>query len=174
LALLAPDGPRHVGSVGWLVPTAQYFIDLKSVAALIFMAWPTARPHAATPALARVLDREADRRHRLFRVLRDSPGAKTTAYTTPPEDALVTGAVLEMADRLLSTRDEEEAATYLEPLAKAAIGVHPPISYPLRRPAGSSFPLQVILLAHRRRLKGSRTEIIRRHSGLTRVQVTGH
>ncbi|MER7988201.1 TniQ family protein [Streptomyces noursei] len=41
--LLDPDGPKAVGSFGWLAPTAQYFIDLRTLSALIFMTWPRAR-----------------------------------------------------------------------------------------------------------------------------------
>ncbi|MET9966563.1 TniQ family protein [Streptomyces sp. NPDC006356] len=66
LSFLSPDGPEQVSSIGWLTPTAQYFQDLRGVVALIFMTWPEARPHAATPELARIIDTEAERRHELF------------------------------------------------------------------------------------------------------------
>ncbi|KJY16064.1 hypothetical protein VR46_45380, partial [Streptomyces sp. NRRL S-444] len=69
---LASDGPEHVNSVGWLVPTAQYFTDLRTVATLILMTWPEARTHAATSTLAKILDQEAEQRHRAFENVRDT------------------------------------------------------------------------------------------------------
>lgn len=64
--LLDPDGPRSVGSFGWLIPAAQYFIDLRALSALIFMTWPRASELADTEALAVLVDREAEKRHAEF------------------------------------------------------------------------------------------------------------
>ncbi|WP_079429004.1 MULTISPECIES: hypothetical protein [Streptomyces] len=54
--LLDPDGPKEVGSFGWLIPAAQYFVDLRAVSALIFMTWPRAREFADVEALAVLVD----------------------------------------------------------------------------------------------------------------------
>ncbi|UQW99181.1 TniQ family protein [Streptomyces sp. RerS4] len=174
LALLAPDGPDHVSSVGWLIPTAQYFNDLRTVATLIFMTWPEARPHAATRTLAKILDHEAEQRHRAFENVRDTPGAyrrKVSIYVAPPENPAVTAAVLEMADRFLSAPDEREAARFLEPLAVEATYIHRKVGYALRTKPGTSFPLQVALMAHRRGESSTATaeEIITKHGGFRRA-----
>ncbi|WP_406066263.1 TniQ family protein [Streptomyces sp. NBC_01077] len=174
LTLLAPDGPEHVSSVGWLIPTAQYFNDLRTVATLILMTWPEARPHAATRTLAKILDHEAEQRHRAFENVRDTPGAyrrKVSVYIAPPENPAVTAAVLEMADRFLSARDEREAARFLEFLAVEATYIHRKVGYALRTKPGTSFPLQVALLAHRRGESKAATaeEIITKRGGFRRA-----
>lgn len=171
-SLLASDSPEQVGSVGWTVPVAQYFVDLRALTSLIFMTWPEARPHAATPTLAQALDAEAQRRHEDFLRRRAAPGKSgqaARAYSGPPTDPLAAAAVFEMADRFLRTPDEHAASALLEPLAAEARYAHQPISYTIRRAHGTSIPLQVVLLTHRR---GARTEditnIIERNEGLTR------
>lgn len=174
VSFLASDGPEHVSSVGWLVPTAQYFTDLRTVATLILMTWPEARTHAATSTLAKILDQEAEQRHRAFENVRDTPGAyrrKVSVYIAPSENPTVTAAILEMADRFLSAPDEHEAARYLEPLAIEATYIHRKVGYALRTRPGTSFPLQVALLAHRRGESSSATaeEIITKHGGFRRA-----
>ncbi|MBZ6257916.1 TniQ family protein [Streptomyces olivaceus] len=163
LSFLSPDGPKQVSSVGWIIPTAQYFQDLRGVVALIFMTWPQARPHAATSELARVIDAEAARRHGLFHRLGEEPrkNLRSTAYTDPPDGPVVTGAVLEIAHRLLRSPDEIAAAELLVPLVDEAKRIHQPISYPLRSPCGASIPLLVVL-AYRPRGSRSRRDHIER------------
>ena len=152
LTLLSPDGPEQVNSVGWLVPTPQYFIDLKTVAGLILMTWPVARPRALTRTVTRLLDSEVERRRRLFQHFLARPGKqhRIGAYTAPPQNPAVTGVLLEMAHRFLNTDDEEQASHDLGPLAVEAVRRHQPAAYALRTTRGASFPLQVALLAHRR------------------------
>ncbi|WP_159047383.1 TniQ family protein [Streptomyces sp. XY332] len=174
LSFLASDGPEHVNSVGWLVPTAQYFTDLRTVATLILMTWPEARTHAATSTLAKILDQEAEQRHRAFENVRDTPGAylrKVSVYIAPSENPTVTAAILEMADRFLNAPDEHEAARYLEPLAVEATYIHRKVGYALRTRPGTSFPLQVALLAHRRGQSSTATaeEIITKHGGFRKA-----
>ncbi|MET8539897.1 TniQ family protein [Kitasatospora sp. NPDC004799] len=165
LSLLAPEGPEQVGSVGWLVPTAQYFMDLKAVAAMILMSWPEARPHAPSQALAKVIDLEAGHRHEQFLELREAPRSRARIFTTPPDDSLTTAAILTIADKFLQARDEVEAATYLRPLVDEAAAINHAVSYPLRRQVGTSFPLQVVLGGHRQALgQATQEEVIERHS----------
>jgi hypothetical protein len=175
LELLSSSGPEQVGSVGWAVPVAQYFMDLRAVTSLIFMTWPEARPHAATPTLAQALDAEAQQRHNAFLERRTSPspgkaGNPARAYSTPPTDPLVAAAVFEIADRFLRSPDEVAASALLGPLAAEARYAHQPVSYNIRRARGTSVPLQVVLLTHRRqaRLGDDITALIERNEGLTR------
>ncbi|WP_338697915.1 hypothetical protein V2W30_18335 [Streptomyces sp. Q6] len=65
---MAPDlGATR--SVGTLVSTSQYFMDLRTLMALIFASWPAGRTYAATQSLASALDAEAERRHKAYRDL---------------------------------------------------------------------------------------------------------
>ncbi|MFB7560102.1 TniQ family protein [Streptomyces brevispora] len=59
IGLLRPDGPREVCSVGWMVDTNQYFIDLHTVAGLITLTWPAARNLALSAEHVEILDRDA-------------------------------------------------------------------------------------------------------------------
>ncbi|MET9721665.1 hypothetical protein [Streptomyces zaomyceticus] len=175
LSFLSADGPEQVSSIGWLTPTAQYFQDLRGVVALIFMTWPEARPHAATPALARIIDTEAERRHELFhrRGAQPRKNLRSTAYTDPPDDPVATGAVLEIADRLLCTPDEEAAAQFLVPLANEAKRIHQPLSYSLRSPRGASIPLRVVLAYSPRGKLRSRSDLIQAVSAGNATRATG-
>ncbi|MER5312762.1 hypothetical protein ABT034_33880 [Streptomyces sp. NPDC002773] len=76
-----------------------------------------------------------------------------------------------MADRFLSVPDEHEAARYLEPLAFEATYIHRKVGYALRTRPGTSFPLQVALLAHRRDKSKDATaeEIITMRGGFRRA-----
>ncbi|GLW75407.1 hypothetical protein Kpho02_77040 [Kitasatospora phosalacinea] len=171
-SLLDHDGPTTVGSIGWEVPTAQYFTDLRAVTALIFMSWPEARPLVATPTLAQAIDPEADRRHTAFSRLRAARGSLAgRAYSDPPTDPLVAGAVFELAARLLSSPDEVAAAAVLEPLAEEARYRHQSVSYNIRRAPGTSLPLQAVLLRPARRAPdtATTTQRLERVPGLTRV-----
>ncbi|WP_223185767.1 TniQ family protein [Streptomyces sp. CBMA152] len=171
-SLLADDGPEQIGSVGWAVPVAQYFMDLKAVTSLIFMTWPEARPHAATPTLAQALDAEAQRRHEDFAQQRAAGkrGPAARAYVVPSADPLAAAAVFEMADRFLRSSDENAASALLGPLAEEARYAHQPVSYTIRRAQGTSIPLQIVLLTHRRNARSGEnvTTLIERNEGLAR------
>ncbi|WP_249375503.1 hypothetical protein [Streptomyces sp. I05A-00742] len=84
---------------------------------------------------------------------------RSTAYTDPPDDLVVTGAVLEIADRMLGSPNEDAAAEFLIPLADEATRIHQPISYPLRNPCGASTPLLVVL-GYRPKNGRSRCDVI--------------
>jgi hypothetical protein len=65
LIALGPDGPREVGSIGWMIDTSQYFIDLHTVAGLITLTWPAAKDLALSDEHARILERDAQLREDL-------------------------------------------------------------------------------------------------------------
>ncbi|MFE7424352.1 TniQ family protein [Streptomyces sp. NPDC057545] len=150
--LLNPDGPRSVGSFGWLIPAAQYFIDLRALSALIFMTWPRARELADTKTLAVLVDREAEKRHVEFAESRaETPRRRQAShhYSDPPADPAVAGAVLGIAARLLSAPDENETHELMAPIVDGAKERNFSMSYQFRRLSGTSYPLQAILLTSR-------------------------
>jgi hypothetical protein len=146
LRLLATAGPETIPSVGWVIPAADYFADLRALLGLVFLSWPAARPFAATPVLAEVLDREAEARLARAAALRDRPGKKHSSrpFTDPPLDPLLMGAVLGIAERLLDASDEEQARELLLPLIHQASRVDQALSIYLRREAWVSFPLRIV------------------------------
>ncbi|MFC8793073.1 TniQ family protein [Streptomyces cinereoruber] len=153
--LLDLDGPREVGSFGWLIPAAQYFVDLRAVSALIFMTWPRARKLADAEALAALVDREAEQRHADFARSRAEAEAgrrrqASRHYSDPPADPAVAGAVLGIAARLMSAADENETHEVMAPIIDGAKERNFSMSYQFRRLSGTSYPLQAILLTSRR------------------------
>jgi hypothetical protein len=56
LALLQPEGPATVMSVGRPAATAQYFADLRLICSLISGAWPASRNLIPAPGLTAVVD----------------------------------------------------------------------------------------------------------------------
>ncbi|SEB79336.1 TniQ protein [Streptomyces sp. 2224.1] len=146
MRLLDLAGPAVTPSVGWLIPAADYFADLRALLGLVFLSWPTARSFAATPALAEALDREAEERLARAAALRDRPGKKHSSrpFTDPPLDPLLMGAVLGIAERLLDAPDEEQARELLLPLVHQASRVDQALSIYLRREAWVSFPLRIV------------------------------
>ncbi|WP_256726155.1 hypothetical protein [Streptomyces sp. MNU77] len=153
--LLDPDGPQSVGSFGWLIPTAQHFIDLRALSALIFMAWPCARELADTEALAVLVDREAEKRRTEFAKSRAEAeaGRRRQAshhYSDPAVDPAVAGAVLGIAAKLLAAPDENETHEVMVPIIDRAKERNFSMSYQFRSFGGSSYPLRAILLTSRR------------------------
>ncbi|MFJ8664214.1 hypothetical protein [Streptomyces sp. NPDC093600] len=148
--LLDPVGPAMTPCVGWLIPAADYFADLRALLGLVFLSWPVARPFAATAALAEALDHDAEQRHARATVLRGSPGKKRSSrpYTDPPLDPLLMGAVLGIAERLLDADDEEQARERMLPLIHQASDVDYALSFYLRRKAWISFPLRIVATNH--------------------------
>ncbi|MFF8437364.1 TniQ family protein [Streptomyces bacillaris] len=146
LRLLDPAGPAVTPSVGWLIRAADYFADLRALLGLVFLSWPAARSFAATPALAEVLDREAEERLARAAALRDRPGKKHSSrpFTDPPLDPFLMGAVLGIAERLLDASDEEQARELMLPLIHQAGRVDQALSIYLRREAWVSFPLRIV------------------------------
>ncbi|GHF91970.1 TniQ family protein [Streptomyces filamentosus] len=146
LRLLDPVGPVVTPSVGWLIPAADYFADLRALLGLVFLSWPAARSFAATPALAEALDREAEERLARAAALRDRPGKKHSSrpFTDPPLDPFLMGAVLGIAERLLGAPDEEQARELMLPLIHQASRVDQALSIYLRREAWVSFPLRIV------------------------------
>ncbi|MFC8793068.1 TniQ family protein [Streptomyces cinereoruber] len=146
LTLLDPAGQAMAPSVGWLIPAADYFADLRALLGLVFLSWPAARSFAATPALAGALDREAEERLARAAALRDRPGKKHSSrpLTDPPLDPFLMGAVLGIAERLLDAPDEEQARELMLPLIHQASRVDQALSIYLRREAWVSFPLRIV------------------------------
>ncbi|OLO32511.1 hypothetical protein PZ61_0219695 [Streptomyces sp. MNU77] len=145
LKLLDPAGPAATPSVGWLIPAADYFADLRALLGLVFLSWPAARSFAATPALAEALDREAKGRLARAAALRARPGKKYSSrpLTDPPLDPLLMGAGLGIGERLLDSADEEQARELMLPLIQQASRVDQALSIYLRREAWISFPLRI-------------------------------
>ncbi|MBT2449668.1 TniQ family protein [Streptomyces sp. ISL-43] len=148
--LLDPVGLAMTPCVGWLIPAADYFADLRALLGLVFLSWPVARSFAATPALAEALDHDAEQRHARATVLRGRPGKKRSSrpYTDPPLDPLLMGAVLGIAERLLDADDEEQARERMLPLIHQASNVDYALSFYLRRKAWISFPLRIVAMNH--------------------------
>ncbi len=155
-ALLTAADIETTHSIGMSVSTSQYFMDLRTLMALIFVSWPAGRSYATTPSLASALDAEAERRHKAYRDLQARPGKRhhSRAYSAPPDDAVVTGAVLGIAETLLSVQNHATAAETLFPLVLRSIDRDPAASYYLRAMRrGTSPSLQAALHVDRR--KGS-------------------
>ncbi len=151
--LLAPNGPKSVGSFGWMIPAAQYFIDLRALSGLIFMTWPQARELAGTEALAVLVDREAERRHAEFAKSRAPAGKQRRAshhYSDPSADPVSGGAVLGIAARPLSASDEIEAHEAMAPIIDGAKGRDLSVGYQFRSLSGISHPLLVVLNTSRK------------------------
>ncbi|MGW5098841.1 TniQ family protein [Streptomyces nodosus] len=150
LDLLNPNGPEMTPCVGWLIPAADYFADLRALLGLVFLSWPAARPFAATPALAQALDCDAEQRHARAAILRGRPGKKHSSrpFTDPPLDPLLMGAVLGIAERLLDADDEEQARERMLPLIHQASDLDQALSLYLRRRAWISFPLRIVVMNH--------------------------
>ncbi|WP_282689855.1 MULTISPECIES: TniQ family protein [unclassified Streptomyces] len=146
LKLLDPTGPGATPSVGWLIPAADYFADLRALLGLVFLSWPAARSFAATPALAEALEREAEKRLDRAADLRDRPGKKHSSrpFTDPPLDPLLMGAVLGIAERLLDAPNEERARELMLPIIHQASRVDQALSIYLRREAWVSLPLRIV------------------------------
>ncbi|MFJ7998722.1 TniQ family protein [Streptomyces sp. NPDC096310] len=147
-SLLDPASPEMTSCVGWLIPVADYFADLRALLGLVFLSWPAARPFAATPTLAEVLDDEAAQRYARAAVLRGEPGKKHSSrpFTDPPLPPLPMGAVLGVAERLLDVEDENQARERMLPLIEQARDFDQALSLYLRREGWISFPLRIAVM----------------------------
>jgi hypothetical protein len=129
-------------------------MDLRTLMALIFASSPAGRIYAATPSLASALDAEVERRHEAYRALQARPGKRhhSRAYSAPPDDAVVTGAVLGIAETLLSVQDHDTVAETFFPLVFQSIDRDPAASYYLRAMRrGTSPSLHAALHVDRRK-----------------------
>ncbi|QMU74329.1 hypothetical protein GXP74_37670 [Streptacidiphilus sp. P02-A3a] len=148
LHLLDPTGPDMTPSVGWLVPVAHYFADLRALLGLVFLTWPAARHLAGTPALTTVLDEEAQQRRARAEDLHTRPGKKYSSrpYTDPPVNPLLMGAVLGIAMSLLDADDEVLAIELLTPLVRQAYAENQALANYLRRESWISYPLRIVIM----------------------------
>ncbi|MER7870390.1 TniQ family protein [Streptomyces cellulosae] len=128
--LLSINGPDTAASCGQPVPVAQYFLDLRAVAALIFISWPQARPAAVTPTLARVIGGEATRRRqRASDTLRRAKSAPIgDIFLEPPTRPMATGAVLSTAEQLLNAACDSEGRAALAELYQQSEQARPTVS----------------------------------------------
>jgi len=180
VALLTAKGRDTCASVGWRVPTGHYFLDMRALVPLVFLTWPESRHLAPTPLLANVLDAEAEWRHKAYREARAASAKKHPSrfFSHPPEDALVLGAVLGIAERLLQAKDEESAFDLLRPLIYRSLELNPILSYHLRSIRPASVPLRAVLTVDRRKrprtyVPESRAEVIQNHPGYIRSSSPG-
>ncbi|WP_413966501.1 TniQ family protein [Actinacidiphila polyblastidii] len=144
-ALLSDDGPQVANSCGTSIPVAQYFVDLRVVATLVMASWPEAIGFAATPALAKAIEREVEQRRRSRR---RAPGGTKRYYganssLSPTESSLAMGAVLGIAERILDGREKQWTEMAVGPLYRGPLraGTFPE----LVRQSGTSSALQEIL-----------------------------
>ncbi|MFD4339966.1 TniQ family protein [Streptomyces anulatus] len=142
--LLAAGGPESTTSAAAPVPVAHYFADLRATVAMIFRTWPEARPRAGTSFLAAVLDDEHASRTAEAQPLLNTAGKKKTSkpYTAPPTDSLATGAVLQIATRLLRASDPCEARESMTPLVHRLRDADRALSAYLCRAAWISAPMR--------------------------------
>ncbi|MYT96843.1 hypothetical protein GTY74_06190 [Streptomyces sp. SID8350] len=176
VTLLTTKGRETTSSVGWLIPAGQYFVDIRALVPLIFLTWPEGRHLSATPLLAKALDVEADRRRAAYNAARSASakGHPSRFFSVPPADALLTGAVLGIAERLLSAENEEAAFELLRPMIYRSFELNSILSYHLRRMRPASVPLRAVLAVDRRyRRYGhaeiSRAQVIQGHPGYIRA-----
>lgn len=149
-ALLDDNGPEQTMSGGTPVPVAHYFADLRATVALLFLTWPLARGHTATPDLAAALDRAYRHRRAVALPLMNTAGKRHSSrpYTVPPDDALTSGAALDTAARLLGAPDHAEACTRIAPLFAQLHRTNPALSSYLRRPTWISASLRAVAENH--------------------------
>ncbi|WP_442813434.1 TniQ family protein [Streptomyces sp. NBC_01754] len=158
---LSDYGPDEITSCGELVPVAQHFMDMRAVTALIFISWPQARPLAITETLARAVGGEAKRRRLLVwdQRKRVKHGPIGDFFHEPPSRPLAVGAVLGIAERLLSADDGSgdpsalteiyQRSAEIHPGVSARIAKAPGISPGLRRSFGPMSPRAAVDLHHR-------------------------
>ncbi|WP_338697927.1 hypothetical protein V2W30_18375 [Streptomyces sp. Q6] len=115
---------------------------------------PIEGQYAATQSLASALDAEAERRHKAYRDLQARPGKRhhSRAYSAPPDDAVITGAVLGIAETLLRIQDHDTATESFFPFVFQSIDRDPAASYYLRAMRrGTSPSLHAALHVDRRK-----------------------
>ncbi|MFC9915720.1 TniQ family protein [Streptomyces sp. NPDC127197] len=166
--------PHRTQSIGWLVPTVHYFMDLRVMSALVLLSWPATQDLAATAEMKNAVDQAATDCRTTCNELRARGGKRHTsrAFSTLPDDPFAAGAVLHIADRLLATEDDDvfdairpvfQAAQTREPEMAGTLRNSPamPLSQPLRR---------LLAVRDKPRWRGSRTYIA---SATDLVHVTG-
>lgn len=172
LLTTAPD--EATATFGWRTPVGLYFSDLWALSALIFLTWPECRHLAATPALAAVMDEEADqRRQNYISPKRHGKQPRARAYTIPPESPLASAAVLGIAEQLLAAPDEEAAFEALKAVIERSNKFHSTLGYQLRNTPRASVPFRAALHYDRRpwtvHQLPRRVDLILKHAGMARA-----
>jgi hypothetical protein len=113
LALLQPDGPATVISVGRPAAAAQYFADLRLVCSLISGAWPASRRLIPAPSLADAAD------HYITGLSSVDPRPYRLC-DTPPLDPLPGAALIAAAARILDGDDLRVIGEFVRPARDGA------------------------------------------------------
>lgn len=108
LALLQPDGPATVISVGRPTTAARYFADLRLVCSLISGAWPASRNLIPAPGLADAVDDYITR-------LSSASPRPYRLCDTPPLDPLPGAAFIAAAARILDGDDLQVIGEFVTP-----------------------------------------------------------
>jgi len=120
LALLGPQGPDQVISVGQPTAASRYFVDLRIMTALLQASWPVGRD-LATRADADNIDNHVERAREQLAAA-EAAGRRALhmhVYDKPPLDATTNAALLRAADRHL-TDGEASARHALRDMFSAA------------------------------------------------------
>lgn len=152
LIALGPDGPQEVGSVGRMIDTSQYFIDLHTVAGLITLTWPAAQDLALSDEHARILERDAQLREDLRGRLHAARGKLHYLHvlTGPAPDSRAYVATTGIAHQILKDTDLQ-ALDMLAPIHAHLQKVQGPVKAEgdrMRNSPRNSPPLR-FLLTHR-------------------------
>jgi hypothetical protein len=125
LDILGATEPNVATSVGRETTAARYFTDLRLMTHLVRASWPRARDLASTPALAEAIDRHAEQQQRQLAGQRSGHAMlPRDVYDIPPLDPVPCGALLAIADQLLSCDTPNVLSGHLRDL----------LSYDTRRP----------------------------------------
>jgi hypothetical protein len=122
LTLLNPQGPSTINVLGHDTTASTYFTDLRMLASLINVTWPTAAPLLPNPELADALDRHIRAQHAAIE-LKDRTMLKTPRHAVhdqPPTDALAAAALIDAVHRMLTHTDPDTAAADLACLIDTA------------------------------------------------------
>jgi hypothetical protein len=172
--LLTADPAGETATFGWRTPVGLYFSDLWIMSALVFLTWPECRALAPTPALAVVMEDEADQRHHKYRLHKGhGKQPRSRAYSISTESPLAAAAVLGIAEQLLAIPDEQTAFETLKAVIERSISISPTLSYQFRTTRRVSVPFRETLRYDRRpwtRHSGPhRADQILKHPGMSRA-----
>ena len=124
LALLQPDGPDTVTSIGRPVPVSRYLLDLRLITALIRLTWPMARNLTRAASFAEAIDEHAGQQDKALHTLREQ-GRRTAPvvlYDTPPLEPAACAGLLDAAAQFLDLADPPVSEDILHPLITEAFG----------------------------------------------------
>ncbi|NEA21960.1 TniQ family protein [Actinomadura bangladeshensis] len=124
-ALLQPDAPETVSSIGDRTRASRYFLDLRLACFLISYTWPQARHLESPPPLLDSLDDHLQRQHSTIRDLK-AKGKRprsATIFSSPPADPAACSALLAIAEQILGQPSREAAGEHLRPLLSNVVDI---------------------------------------------------